>query len=89
MWKILYGIFLENPAILDEAEEEEQRFQEDKTVLEQDKRSLQEQIERTENTAKYSKDLSVISAIAGIVLFVLGLLFKNISSLCTYRLRCS
>ncbi|HPZ18196.1 MAG TPA: AAA family ATPase [Fervidobacterium sp.] len=75
----LWNLFLENPAILDEAEEEEQRFQEDKTVLEQDKRSLQEQIERTENTAKYSKDLSVISAIAGIVLFVLGLLFKNIS----------
>jgi len=75
----LWKVFLENPSILDDAEEEEQRLQESRAMAEQDKRSLQEQIERTENSAKYSRDLSLVSAVAGIVLFVLGLLFNSIS----------
>jgi len=53
----LWKVFLENPSILDDAEEEEQRLQESRAMAEQDKRSLQEQIERTENSAKYSRDL--------------------------------
>lgn len=75
----LWNLFLENPTILDDAEEEEQKVQENRTMVEQDKRSLQEQIERTENNARYSRDLSLVSAVAGIVLFVLGLLFNSIS----------
>jgi DNA repair exonuclease SbcCD ATPase subunit len=75
----LWKLFLENENILEQAEEEEQRYKETINETESTKLSLQNEIERNEQTAKYSKDLSIVSASAGIVLFVLGLLFKGIS----------
>jgi len=75
----LWRLFLENENILEQAEEEEQRYKETINEIESTKLSLQNEIERNEQIAKYSKDLSIVSASAGIVLFVLGLLFKGIS----------
>lgn len=75
----LWRFFLENENILERAEEEEQRFREALSEIESTKMSLQNEIERNEQISKYSKDLSIVSASAGVVLFVLGLLFKSIS----------
>ncbi|MGQ9856967.1 MAG: ATP-binding protein [Fervidobacterium sp.] len=75
----LWKVFLENPNILDQVEEEEQKYREEISTIESQKVALQEEIERNEARAKYSRDLAVLSMSAGVVLFVLGLLFKNLS----------
>ncbi|MGB9795261.1 AAA family ATPase [Fervidobacterium gondwanense] len=75
----LWKVFLENPNILDDVEEEEQRYREEVSTIESQKLAIQDEIERNEARAKYSRDLAVLSTSAGIVLFVLGLLFKNLS----------
>jgi len=75
----LWHIFIEDPAVIDRAEEEEQRYTDAKNSLEQQKMELQNKIEKLENNAKYSKDLSILSAAAGIVLLALGLLFSKLA----------
>lgn len=75
----LWHIFIDDPTIIDRAEEEEQKYTELKNLLEQQKMNLQNNIEKLENGAKYSKDLSILSAAAGIVLLALGLLFSKLA----------
>lgn len=75
----LWHIFIEDPSILDRAEEEEQKYTEMKNSLEQQKFELQNRIEKLENGAKYSKDLSILSAAAGVVLLALGFLFSKLA----------
>ncbi|MCX7653495.1 MAG: AAA family ATPase [Fervidobacterium sp.] len=75
----LWHIFIEDPTLIDRAEDEEQRYIESKNFLEQQKVELQNKIEKTENNTKYSKDLSILFATAGIVLLVLGLLFNKLA----------
>jgi len=75
----LWRIFTEDPTIIDRAEEEEQKYVDSKNSLEQQKLDLQNRIEKFENGAKYSKDLSILSAAAGTVLLALGLLFNKLA----------
>ncbi|WP_448377259.1 AAA family ATPase [Fervidobacterium sp.] len=75
----LWKVFLENENILEQAEEEEQKYKNLLAENETSKLHLQDEIEKHEQIVKYSKDLSIVSSSAGVVLFVLGLLFKNLS----------
>jgi DNA repair exonuclease SbcCD ATPase subunit len=75
----LWQIFMQDPQLIERAEDEEQKYQETKNIIEKEKNDLQIQIEKTESRAKYLKDISLVSALAGIVLLTLGLLFSKIS----------
>ncbi|MFN6992325.1 MAG: hypothetical protein ACK4MM_06350, partial [Fervidobacterium sp.] len=77
----LWHIFIEDPNIIDRAEDEEQKFSEKRQLAEQQRFELQAKIEKLENASKYSKDLAIISAVAGVVLLGLGLLFSRLSLL--------
>ncbi len=75
----LWKVFIENENILEQAEDEEQKYRNLLAENESDKMHLQNEIERNEQLLKYSKDLAIVSSSAGVVFFVLGLLFKNLS----------
>ncbi|ABS60682.1 ATP-binding protein [Fervidobacterium nodosum] len=75
----LWHIFIQDPSIIERAEDEEQKYQEIKNAIEKEKIDIQNQIEKLEGSAKYSKDLSILSGIAGVVLLALGLLFNKIA----------
>lgn len=77
----LWHVFIQDSNIIDRAEDEEQKYTERKHLIEQQKFELQSKIEKLETVSKYSKDLSILSAVAGVVLLSLGLLFSKIALL--------
>lgn len=75
----LWQLFLETPNLLERAEDEEKRMEEVRQAVEAEKRRLQDELERREQRSRYTKDLSIVTGIAGVFLFGLTFLFTHLA----------